>query len=41
MLIVAVIDLAVNGISMQLLTWHKGHILNVNSSYLEAWTDMS
>lgn len=40
MLVVAVIGLAVNFISMRLLTGHKDNSLNVKGAYLEVWADM-
>lgn len=40
MLVVAVIGLAVNFVSMQLLTGHKDKSLNVKGAYLEVWADM-
>ena len=40
MLVVAVIGLAVNFISMRLLTGHKDSSLNVKGAYLEVWADM-
>ncbi|MCA0276332.1 MAG: cation diffusion facilitator family transporter [Proteobacteria bacterium] len=40
MLIVAVVGLAVNFISMRLLTGHKDSSLNVKGAYLEVWADM-
>ncbi|MFD1883781.1 cation diffusion facilitator family transporter [Paracoccus pacificus] len=40
MLVVAAIGLAVNLISMRLLTGHKDSSLNVKGAYLEVWADM-
>jgi len=40
MLVVAVIGLAVNFLSMQLLSQHKDNSLNVKGAYLEVWADM-
>ena len=40
MLVVAVVGLAVNFISMRLLTGHKDSSLNVKGAYLEVWADM-
>ncbi|BBD37124.1 cation transporter [Aminobacter sp. Y103A] len=40
MLVVAVIGLAVNFLSMRLLTQHKDNSLNVKGAYLEVWADM-
>lgn len=40
MLVVAAIGLAVNLVSMRLLTGHKDSSLNVKGAYLEVWADM-